>query len=498
MAMATPCDDVSARMVDLLYGELSSGERAEIDAHVAGCERCRSELEGFEKTRAVARQALDEAPPARVRAAILQAAAAHVAAQAQPARQAAAPDRVSFWDRLRVRWAFPTLATLGALAVFLVANRVFMNPERTMEKAHDAVQPAPAPAPVVQRASPSPVAPPTIDDRFAKAKAEAQSAPPPAAAAPERYGETAQEGARPHGHAKRVLDQAPKSRAISDDPLDSLVDEAASAKSASRAGNEKAYRRAEPGFAQPPPPREAPAAKPRAKEMDKSVAAPAMKKTASDDLLDSFPRESSRAGGGASASGPGAVGGLAGGRRNKADDYGSGAAAPNPGAPRAEAPKRPSPTVASAPAPAAAPPPISTPALSGQAKGDEADDAEGVPIARDADAKKQEKQEKKEKKAGGKASGAETLAQRADRLFSEGRWSEAAAAYRELLRQDPRSQDADRWRRRLVAAESADVSDRNASLAEKRAAEAKPAKAAAPKAAKAPSKKASSVLDADQ
>ena len=44
---------------------------------------------------------------------------------------------------------------------------------------------------------------------------------------------------------------------------------------------------------------------------------------------------------------------------------------------------------------------------------------------------------------------------RADRLFSEGRWAEAARAFRELLRRDPRNADAARWRQRLAAAEAA-------------------------------------------
>src|SRR5262245_50514172 len=74
-AMASNCENVSAQMMELLYGELPADARASVDAHVAGCERCRSELEGFERTRAVARRALDEAPPARARAAILKAAA---------------------------------------------------------------------------------------------------------------------------------------------------------------------------------------------------------------------------------------------------------------------------------------------------------------------------------------------------------------------------------------------------------------------------------------
>src|SRR5262249_54389322 len=79
----------------------------------------------------------------------------------------------------------------------------------------------------------------------------------------------------------------------------------------------------------------------------------------------------------------------------------------------------------------------------------------------------------------------ETLAQRADRLFAEGRWGEAAEAYRELLRRDPRNDDAERWRRRLIAAENADTSERNAIIARKRAAAAKSAsQAPAPEAAK--------------
>src|SRR4029079_9380630 len=97
----------------------------------------RAELDGFERTRALARRGLDEAPPARVHAAIMQAAAAHLATQAQPAavaRKPPTPETLSFWDRLRARWAFPTLATVGAVAVFMVANRVFLNPERTLEQ----------------------------------------------------------------------------------------------------------------------------------------------------------------------------------------------------------------------------------------------------------------------------------------------------------------------------------------------------------------------------
>ena len=35
--MATNCENVSAQMMELLYGELPADARANVDAHVAGC-----------------------------------------------------------------------------------------------------------------------------------------------------------------------------------------------------------------------------------------------------------------------------------------------------------------------------------------------------------------------------------------------------------------------------------------------------------------------------
>jgi hypothetical protein len=48
-----------------------------------------------------------------------------------------------------------------------------------------------------------------------------------------------------------------------------------------------------------------------------------------------------------------------------------------------------------------------------------------------------------------------TAVAQADRLFAAGRWVEAANAYRELLRRNPRSSDAARWRKRLATAQAA-------------------------------------------
>jgi hypothetical protein len=104
---------------------------------------------------------------------------------------------------------------------------------------------------------------------------------------------------------------------------------------------------------------------------------------------------------------------------------------------------------------------------------------------------------KDEKKAGGKNAQAETLLQRADRLFAEGRWAEAAATYRELLRRDPRNEDAERWRRRLVAAENADANEQR-NLAQRRAADQKrEAESAAPPRKQAAPAKASKATSSE-
>jgi hypothetical protein len=93
----------------------------------------------------------------------------------------------------------------------------------------------------------------------------------------------------------------------------------------------------------------------------------------------------------------------------------------------------------------AAPPLASAPPSSEKASGGKASEQKSAPAGASA----------------APARAAETAVQRADRLFAEGRWIEAAAAYRELLRGDPRNGDADRWRKRLAMAQAeVDVSRR--------------------------------------
>jgi len=557
--MATNCEDVSAQMMDLLYGELSLDARAGVDEHVAGCARCRAELEGFERTRALARQGLDEAPPVRARVAIVKAAAEHLAAaRTQPAaRRSAAPERVSFWDRLRAKWVLPTFATVGAVAVFAIANRVFLNPERAMDQLHGAGAPE-APAVAV---APAPGEPQGKSEAANSAEAQRdldrQLDRKIGPAGPERFDETAQRGAGFEGHggkkaldatgaeqkppparppsvvggggdlAKDIADKAhvaPKgsaraSRMSDDATVDNLMDERP--KPAAEAEKEKPYRaepRARTQFAPPPPPREAAApAKQGGKAADKTSAtkeeagdyeakkvepaAPAPRRAAPAKpmaspppvgVLDNAPRSDAEAARGASVGG----GGLA-VPKNKADGFGSGAAqaAPQPTL-RNETTTTKRPAPAAPPATAAPPPPSpSTPASPSKARAKSAEDAEGVPLMQEESNAKTEK-----KKASGRANAIETLAQRADRLFTEGHWSQAAEAYRELLRKDPRNDDADRWRQRLTVAESADASERNESVAERRASEKRAKKAAEPKAAAKPSagKEAAGAATVDQ
>ncbi len=51
-------------LMDYLEGELPSGTRAAIEAHVAGCERCQAFLDSYRATPGILRRATAEALPA--------------------------------------------------------------------------------------------------------------------------------------------------------------------------------------------------------------------------------------------------------------------------------------------------------------------------------------------------------------------------------------------------------------------------------------------------
>ena len=434
--MASNCQDVSARMMELLYGELSGDDRAAIEAHLAGCASCAAELATFQSTRAAARRALDaDQPPARAHQAILRAAAAAVAAkQSQPIEGRVAAPQPSFWERWRMRWTLPTFATLGAVVVVVLASKGFLEPDKTVELGRQALQSAPAEAPATPPV-PGPPAEPQATERQARATEEEQAKllhPAPAEksrqdeaperprpsvandaparsigapttaqrrrAAPDGFGAlgglTKGGGAASSGRAK-----APASDGLSFDD-----DQAAAPPAGSRLGKRE--------FAPPPPPLAEPA------RPSKSAANHLRERDTEGEALkesEALPR--------------GSAGQVAG-------------AAPPPvhAAAKAKKVEMPSdldnldrgPAAASAPAPARPQAPPAAPAAS---------------VADKADAKSEPRAESKPV--------AESPVARADRLFAQGQWAAAARAYRELLRRDPNNGDAARWRQRLAASEEA-------------------------------------------
>jgi anti-sigma factor RsiW len=492
-------EQIDEQMVDFLYGELPADARAAFEAHVAGCERCRREVESFGQVRAVARTVLDEAPPARAHDAILRAAREAAAASTSATAAAAAPAlvpgkkpdtagtkkaepaRASLWDWLRGRWAFPTLATVGALGVFILGSRLFLNPDTVREIG----RPVPVSEPAASTPAPSPAAPgvpaAASGARPAVAAPVPAEAPEPATPARRNAAEAKKahrEGARhaaappPAGAGSGGLGvAAKKSVAVKDDPLAGLIGAPTGAGQKSAKGDafdaelDRIASGGPPrdkapaagggkGYAQPPPAAEKPMA-----NVSSSAGGKKSKKAlrAADDMEDDRLSAKEEA----SHSEP-----LEGEKRVYAQPPPP-AAAPAPAPRYADAPppraaaagepesvsasdesaepaksaprrvERPAPRArgsASAPAPEPAPALASAPASASRARSraDEAESGDSDQVAV-----------------------RETLRERADRLFTQGRWAEAAIAYRDLLRQQPSSPDAARWRRRLAAARSA-------------------------------------------
>jgi hypothetical protein len=159
------CDDVNARLVDLVYGDGDADELGALQAHVEGCARCRADLDALGRTRAEVRVALDDEPPPLIHAALLRAAAEAVvpvpvvAAAAARAPVAARPRASSFWAELRRRWTWPTLATVGAVAIIVLASRAFLtSPEKALERGRQGVFGEAREAPAIAAPVPTPPA----------------------------------------------------------------------------------------------------------------------------------------------------------------------------------------------------------------------------------------------------------------------------------------------------------------------------------------------------
>jgi anti-sigma factor RsiW len=485
--MAMTHEQIDEQMVDFLYGELPADARAAFEAHVAGCDRCRREVESFGQVRTVARTVLDEAPPARVHDAILR--AAREAAAAAPAKEAlkeaqkeakkerkkAEPARASLWDWLRGKWAFPTLATVGALTVFILGSRLFLNPNTV----HQLGRPAPVSEPAAS--TPGPERP---MDSTGAVRAVEKVSPAPPATAPAPSEASAEAPARAAHVRRQIASEAkaarkdgahpaasapfghraagrPGAASLKSDPLEGSLGSGAGAREKSSKqddlleglsgpARDKAPAAGGGGYAEPPPP--AAAEKPQA-NADFGARRGVQKKSkrAVEDIEDDRLQAKEEAAPAEPSGGKGRV-------------Y---AQPPPPAAAPAPAPRyaEPAPSKAAAepesyagddtaelakslPRPAAKPqsrasrssgaapaPPAPAPVAASRARS-RAEEAESVSLADEQPVR-------------------ETLVQRADRLFTQGRWAEAAVAYRDLLRQQPNSPEAERWRRRLAAARAA-------------------------------------------
>jgi hypothetical protein len=460
--MALDCDDVNARLLDLVYGEGDARERKALQEHVDGCARCRADLEALGRTRATVRARLDDAPPPGARSRILEAAAQAIAAgaghatAAAAAGAAAAPARTagpaprgdgsssSFWAWLRGRWQLPTFATVGAIAVMLLAAKVILDPRGAYDRGQAVSQSFPAAIPTHVAREPSmhamaapaspdlPAAEPVAPkgghlDGLAREVAPAVPASAPAPRAVTRHhhvvAAAANEKAAPKGSMDDLLEGA-------------LSGSKAGPSTSATAGNTGEILRGDQY-----------AERDRKAESDKEFKAPAVAARPQKKAKQAFADEPLAGGGVGSASARAAAAPVAvadeGSVREEAEAKDDAHLARKPAGRVYTAPPPP-------PAPAAAPVPAQPPSPS-----------------------------------------MDELARRADRLFADGRWDEAAVAYQELLRRYPTADGAARWRARVGEVNRARVAERAAKRRAPAAAEASPRTEpaeAAPAASSAPAK----------
>jgi hypothetical protein len=445
-------DDIRERLVDFLYGELDAEARSAFDAHLNGCGACRGEVASAERARvigrAVARAPLGDAVPPGVRARAL--AAAHAAAaRAEPARESPSAPKVasgadaargpSWFQRLRGRWAFPTFATVAALAAFLlVRGTIFREAkqplgERSLDELapKEVAAPSPPPATAVEAQAPSPRRPPVsgLFDRD----------PGPESAAPFRGKDEASRAGGGLGSLGNGVGRGPAAAA-----------ERRAAKRAANRREEKRDDRALPLAADEPSPAR------RGADDFGAAAAPSPQ-------LDRLARDREK------AESPSAPGGAA-QRRSAVESadkaaaapppYGGGAPAPRPAAqPEAEAVSGAASAVVAPAAPA--PPPAKPMAASRAAGPPPSPDATRSSPAKKSRARASEAPMSAPSGAPADpaAEAITALAGRGDAAMAAHRWTEAAAIYHQLLQSYPADASAPAWRKKLAAAQAAIAAD---------------------------------------
>ncbi|MES1172176.1 MAG: zf-HC2 domain-containing protein [Bacteroidota bacterium] len=430
-------DDVQQRLIDFLYGELDGDARAAFDAHVAACESCRAEVTAFEQTRAAARRVvrapLDEPVPTAVHARVVEAVARAVAGGGEGARATAArvapgemerrragdvPAGSRWWDWLRARWTIPMFATVAAMgALLLVRETIFREVRRPLgdTTAGDAVVGTPPVAPG-GKDIPGDEGTSVGESAGDRGRGSAQGAPPSVQAEPKTEATTSRPRRAPNvprSSFKAKADSQAKDRIAlgglkkksADKPSDGAALEAARSP-AKRALSDDLARL-----------REATPAAERSRWVEQPMAELEKRAPAVDQEAD--------------------------------EERGRFAQPPPPVAPRA------------AQAPAAAAPRAAATSLP-RRSGDLVDEAPAAPSAADLDERKGSANAGRPSgsssgaaSAGGGVDEPAALAARAERFMGAGNWSQAVAAYRDLLRRFPRHVSVSAWRKRLASAEAA-------------------------------------------
>jgi hypothetical protein len=468
------CSDVSNRLVDFLYEEMPAEERREFVAHVDGCAACSAEVKAMSSTlghaRAALRGPLDEAPPPNLRARILQAAEAATTAKvvetsrvgsppASPAAHHRGRDwepsqgshvNVGFFARLwRTPWLVPALGAAGVVTVVLLV-RVIKNPQVFPEQKPAATETLAQPAAesrVLPQTQPQAEGKPMLPSPSGLALARRRTAK----SEDNSYAESrhAVEPEKPHSAARAPGKLGTAGRRfveLSNEPLGGAGEDLAQAPVGAAATAKGGVRSAAPS--------KAPAG-----AIARPESAPATRANKDESLRDRAQKPmtdgSSRA-----------VGAGAGSSARWTEPP-----PPRPAAVPLSAAPSPRPAEA-APAVFAAAPASAEPAPAKKTKSAEdlRDSARREPVAKapvrmpaaspaaqaEASADKREVSENKH------SISLEERVRKAEKLFAEKKWAEAAAAFRALIAQAPSHPAVKTWQERLAAAEGAQEQGRAA------------------------------------
>jgi len=441
------CSDVSTLLVDFLYEEMPAGERREFLAHVDGCASCSAEVKAMASTlghaRAALRGPLTEEAPAGVHARILQAAQA-AAADKVPAAASAKPrpQPEGFFSRLwKTPWLVPALGAASVATVVLLV-RVMKNPQVFPEQRPAATELLAPPPAEKTAAALQPRQQPEAEPALPSTSAPVLTKKHAAESDDSYHAEANRAAAKPRAAAPAPSNVAPAGRRLARS-FEDFLDGADEGRARAPVGEAKTGKGGLGYLA----PRKAPTA--LSAKQEQAPATPVEKE------------EVSRSH---------AARDLAG---EKSGSFGAGAASSGrwaePPPPRpAEAPP------AYAPAPAAAAPsparrPERVPVLE--------DQLEGAPQEPERWSNQAKTQAPARAPAPGPAAQAEAEAEapadkkkvsenkdfvsfaervrKAEKLFAEKKWAEAAAAFRALIAQAPANPAAKTWRERVAAAEAA-------------------------------------------